>query len=88
MMSVDDIYSSFEAGHSNTAKLRLTKPELEDYLLETIIRTLGSTKAPKLNKTVDLFAFGVDSLQGTRVRNVCQKELDFGDHVLGQNGML
>lgn len=85
--SLDDIYFRFEEGYSEVEKLRLTKPELEDYLLKTIIKTLGSTKASKLHKTADLFAFGVDSLQGTRVRNMCQKELDLGNHVLGQNGM-
>ncbi|KAJ4473884.1 L-aminoadipate-semialdehyde dehydrogenase [Lentinula aciculospora] len=82
---IEDIYSRFDAGHSNDEKLYLSKAELEDYLLHTIAKTLGSTKAPKLDKKVDLFAFGVDSLQAIRVRNTCQKELDLDDHILGQN---
>ncbi|KAJ3986293.1 L-aminoadipate-semialdehyde dehydrogenase [Lentinula detonsa] len=82
---IEDLYSRFEAGYSENEKLRLSKPELQDYILQTITRTLGSTKAAKLDKGADLFAFGVDSLQGTRVRNILQKELDIGNHVLGQN---
>ncbi|KAJ3895239.1 L-aminoadipate-semialdehyde dehydrogenase [Lentinula edodes] len=82
---IDGLYSRFEAGHSEDEKLLLSKPEVEDYLLQIITRTLGSTKASKLDKKADLFAFGVDSLQATRIRNICQKELDLGDHVLGQN---
>ncbi|KAJ3966024.1 L-aminoadipate-semialdehyde dehydrogenase [Lentinula raphanica] len=82
---IENIYAKFEAGHSGQEKLRLSRSELEGHILQTIIRTLGSTKASKLDKQADLFAFGVDSLQGTRVRNILQKELDLGDHVLGQN---
>ncbi|KIK50782.1 hypothetical protein GYMLUDRAFT_51012 [Collybiopsis luxurians FD-317 M1] len=84
--TIEDIYARFEAGQSDMEKIRhSTKAELEDYLLQTIIRTLGYRKASTLDKKADLFAFGVDSLQGTRVRNICQKELDLGDHALGQN---
>ncbi|KAJ3777681.1 L-aminoadipate-semialdehyde dehydrogenase [Lentinula raphanica] len=82
---IENIYFEFEAGPSEQEKLRLSRAELEDHILQTIIRTLGSTKASKLDKQADLFAFGVDSLQGTRVRNILQKELALGDHVLGQN---
>ncbi|KAK7454620.1 hypothetical protein VKT23_011373 [Stygiomarasmius scandens] len=82
---IENIYSRFEQGGSEVTKKRLNKYELEDYLLEALKKTIGPAKAAKLDKRVDLFALGVDSLQATRVRNMCQKELDLGDHVLGQN---
>lgn len=81
----DDIYDRFENG-SDTNKLDLPQSELEDFILNAITQTLGSTKAAKLTKTSDLFAFGVDSLQATRIRNICQKELELNGRTLGQNG--
>ncbi|ESK87402.1 l-aminoadipate-semialdehyde dehydrogenase [Moniliophthora roreri MCA 2997] len=84
---IEDIYSRFEAGSNDQQKLRLTtQEEMEKYLLGTIARAVGPVKATKLTRDVDLFAFGVDSLQATRVRNSCWKELDLGKDVsLGQN---
>ncbi|KAI0726890.1 L-aminoadipate-semialdehyde dehydrogenase [Fomitopsis betulina] len=81
---IDDIYDRFENG-SDTNKLDLPQSELEDFILNAITQTLGSTKAAKLTKTSDLFAFGVDSLQATRIRNICQKELELNGRTLGQN---
>jgi hypothetical protein len=63
----------------------LSKIELEDFILKAIVQTLGASKAAYLSKTTDLFAFGVDSLQATRIRNICQKELELNGKTLGQN---
>ncbi|KAF5367566.1 hypothetical protein D9758_003797 [Tetrapyrgos nigripes] len=82
---IESVYARFEQGDPGTAKKRFNRNELEDYLLDTLRKTIGSVKAAKLDRDVDLFALGVDSLQATRVRNTCQKDLDLGDHVLGQN---
>ncbi|KZT19362.1 acetyl-CoA synthetase-like protein [Neolentinus lepideus HHB14362 ss-1] len=83
---IDSIYDRFEAG-AGTSKLPLStpKPELEDFILDTIAKTLGPTKSVKLTKSVDLFEFGVDSLQGIRVRNALQGSVEMGGAVLGQN---
>ena len=85
-MLQERIYERFEHDGDEDKKLRLSKPELADYLFKVISKTLGPTKSADLTNTVDLFAFGVDSLQGTRIRNQLQKELDLGGQVLGQNG--
>ncbi|KAF9266782.1 L-aminoadipate-semialdehyde dehydrogenase [Marasmius fiardii PR-910] len=83
---IESIYTRFEQGSDDIKKLEITSQEaLEGYLLDAIKKTVGPGKATKLTKDIDLFAFGVDSLQATRVRNSAQKELDLGDVVLGQN---
>lgn len=82
---IDDIYTRFERG-SEVDKVTLNKDDLEDFILESIQKALGPTKGRGLTKDVDLFAFGVDSLQGTRVRNTLQQRLELGDRTLGQNG--
>ncbi|KIY43648.1 acetyl-CoA synthetase-like protein [Fistulina hepatica ATCC 64428] len=81
---IDSIYDRFERG-SAAEKLKLGPEELENFVLSTIAKTMGVSKAAKLTKDVDLFAFGVDSLQGTRIRNTLQKGLDLGGATLGQN---
>ena len=82
---IDKVYDRFEQGNQ-AEKLRLAGPELEQFVFDTIAKTVGTTKASLLTRDIDLFAFGVDSLQGTRIRNTLQKSLDLGDQVLGQNG--
>ncbi|CAK5267785.1 unnamed protein product [Mycena citricolor] len=82
---IEGVYARFEHEDDESKKLKLGKAELEEYIMRTIEKTLGQVKAANLTRTVDLFAFGVDSLQGTRIRNVCQKELDLSGQVLGQN---
>jgi hypothetical protein len=83
----DAIYDSFETGISAT-KLDLSKSELEGFILKAIAKTLGASKSIDLNKTTDLFAFGVDSLQATRIRNICQKEQELDGKTLGRNSRL
>ncbi|KAJ7623485.1 L-aminoadipate-semialdehyde dehydrogenase [Roridomyces roridus] len=83
---IDDVYKRFEAEGDESSKLRLgSKPELEDFIMGAIAQALGPAKAANIDRTVDLFAFGVDSLQGTRIRNVLQRELWLGGSTLGQN---
>ncbi|OSX67090.1 hypothetical protein POSPLADRAFT_1128883 [Postia placenta MAD-698-R-SB12] len=81
---IDSVYDRFESG-LGVNKLELSLPELEDFLFDAITQTLGITRAAKLTKSSDLFAFGVDSLQATRIRNICQKELELNGQTLGQN---
>ncbi|KAJ7113690.1 L-aminoadipate-semialdehyde dehydrogenase [Mycena crocata] len=82
---INGVYARFEQEGDEASKLRLAKPELEEFILNAIVKALGPAKAANIDRTVDLFAFGVDSLQGTRVRNVCQKELFLAGKTLGQN---
>ncbi|KAJ7065190.1 L-aminoadipate-semialdehyde dehydrogenase [Mycena amicta] len=82
---IDDVYTRFEQEGRPEDKLRLDRPQLETFIFDTIVKTLGPIKSINLEPTADLFAFGVDSLQGTRIRNVLQKELYIAGHSLGQN---
>ncbi|KAJ7460644.1 L-aminoadipate-semialdehyde dehydrogenase [Mycena latifolia] len=82
---INGIYQRFDQETDEGGKLKLSKPELEEFILNAIVKVLGPAKAANLDRKVDLFAFGVDSLQGTRIRNVCQKELFLAGHTLGQN---
>ncbi|KAF7293216.1 L-aminoadipate-semialdehyde dehydrogenase [Mycena chlorophos] len=81
----DAIYNRFENEGKTRDKLRLDHQQLEVFILDTVTKTLGPAKSANLGRSVDLFAFGVDSLQGTRIRNVLQKELFLGGNTLGQN---
>ncbi|GBE77228.1 putative three-domain protein [Sparassis crispa] len=81
---IDSVYDRFENGTGST-KLDLSKAELQEFIYKAIVQTFGASKATKLTKSTDLFAFGVDSLQATRIRNICQKELELNGHTLVQN---
>ncbi|KIY64013.1 NAD(P)-binding protein, partial [Cylindrobasidium torrendii FP15055 ss-10] len=54
-----------------------TGPALEDYLFETVSAVLGA-HATNLTRAADLFAFGVDSLNASRIHNRIQQGLDLG----------
>ncbi|KAJ6485861.1 L-aminoadipate-semialdehyde dehydrogenase [Mycena sanguinolenta] len=82
---IEGVYARFEQEGDEGSKLRLAKPELEEFVFNTIVKALGPVKSANLDTKVDLFAFGVDSLQGTRIRNVFQKELFLAGGTLGQN---
>ncbi|KAK8847380.1 hypothetical protein IAR55_005238 [Kwoniella newhampshirensis] len=83
---IDAIYDRFERGTGEPKKDITSKPEMEAFLTETILTALGEKASTGLTPTTDLFAYGVDSLQATRVRNVITKSLELGDNVkLGQN---
>lgn len=80
---IDSVYERFEGGGGEDKRLIEDSGEMETYLLSLLSKTLGK-KGKEVDRTTDLFAFGVDSLQATRVRNTIQKELQLG-RTLGQN---
>jgi NAD(P)-dependent dehydrogenase (short-subunit alcohol dehydrogenase family) len=82
---INEVYDRFEKGTGAPKRVIDSKPEMEDFLRETILAALGDKAAPGLKSDTDLFAYGVDSLQATRVRNVISKSLEVGDITLGQN---
>ena len=85
LLHEDSVYDRFERG-VEVHKITLPLNELEDLIFNIIAKTVGPAKATKLNKIADLFAFGVDSLQATRIRNTLQQSLDLDGKALGQNG--
>ncbi|WVR04609.1 hypothetical protein IAU60_001620 [Kwoniella sp. DSM 27419] len=83
---ISAIYDRFEHGTGQPKKDIATKREMMSFLAETILTALGEKAAEGLSPSTDLFAYGVDSLQATRVRNVITKTLELGQGVnLGQN---
>lgn len=95
---IDDIYERFERGGAGQSKIQAdTQDEMEAFLTTTISEVLGPTTSMssssagggrgQLEPETDLFAYGVDSLQATRVRNVINKGVELGAHPvsLGQN---
>lgn len=83
---INAIYDRFERGTGQPKRDINDKGEMEQFLRDTILGALGEKAAPGLTADTDLFAYGVDSLQATRVRNVISKSLELGENVsLGQN---
>lgn len=96
---IDDIYERFERGGNGPGQPKAqieTQDEMEAFLTQTIGDVLGPSTTisssagggrGELGPETDLFAYGVDSLQATRVRNVINKGLELGDYhtSLGQN---
>ncbi|KAJ7356425.1 male sterility protein-domain-containing protein, partial [Mycena albidolilacea] len=66
----------------------LTRPELEEFILNAIIKTVGLPKSTKIDREEDLFSVGVDSMKAMRIRNVCQNELFLAGKTLDQNAVL
>ncbi len=82
---IEGIYQRFEEGTGAPKRDITDKAELEAFLSETITTALGEKAASGLQPNTDLFSYGVDSLQATRVRNVISKSLELGQVNLGQN---
>ena len=82
---IDAVYDRFERG-SGQPKLDIDdRPTLEQFIIETIDNTLKEKKSG-ITPSTDLFAYGVDSLQATRIRNVLVQRLELGEgRTLGQN---
>ena len=85
---INDIYDRFDSASSGKERIDFCgdQSKLEAYLLMTIERTLGPVaKKEGLNIDRDLFEFGTDSLQATRIRNSIMKEVQLNGVTLGQN---
>lgn len=96
---IDEVYELFEGGSSANGQPKVqadTLEEMEAFLTKTISEVLGPTtnisspvggESGRLGPETDLFTYGVDSLQATRVRNVITKGVELGTQQvsLGQN---
>ncbi|GHJ89085.1 hypothetical protein NliqN6_5487 [Naganishia liquefaciens] len=81
---IDSVYERYESGSSQVKREITSQEEMEAYLHETIAGAIRS-KGSDLTATTDLFAYGVDSLQAMKIRNVISKSLELGNKPLGQN---
>lgn len=93
---IDEVYELFEGGGSGPGQPKIqadTEEELEAFLTKTIGEVLGpatnlsspASSGAEIGPDTDLFSYGVDSLQATRVRNVISKGVELGPVSLGQN---
>jgi NAD(P)-dependent dehydrogenase (short-subunit alcohol dehydrogenase family) len=84
---IDTTYERFEKGTGQPKRDINDQAEMEAFLKETILAAIGekAKSAGELTTTTDLFAFGVDSLQATKVRNALIKSIELGEVKLGQN---
>ncbi len=82
---INEIYDRFARGTGQSKRLITDISEMQTFLTESIVTALGEKATSGLTLTTDLFAYGVDSLQATRVRNVIDKSLELGNTSLGQN---
>lgn len=80
---IDGVFERFERGTGVVKRTITDKGDMEVFLTEAIAATLGD--ASGLTPDTDLFAFGINSLQATRIRNDVQKKLELGGATLGQN---
>lgn len=81
---IDAIYGRYETGSGQAKKDINDQVEMEAFLRETISDSIGP-KGSGLTKNTDLFAFGVDSLQAMKIRNIISRSLELGVEPLGQN---
>jgi hypothetical protein len=81
---IDSVYERYESGSGQVKREITSQEEMEAYLHETIAGAIRS-KGSDLTATTDLFAYGVDSLQAMKIRNVISKSLELGNKPLGQN---
>jgi thioester reductase-like protein len=82
---INSIYDRFEKGTGAPKRHITSIDEMQSFLHTTISTALSAKASSDLTMSTDLFAYGVDSLQATRVRNDIIKSLELGDITLGQN---
>jgi thioester reductase-like protein len=86
----EDIANAYQrlnaAGDNGKAKLAMSIPELEGWLLA---KFQNDIRIPLPDKTTDIFSAGVDSLQTTRIWRAIKQELDLGTGLesLSQNAV-
>jgi len=79
-----EIENAYDAAATSNGDLKiLTELELEDHLRSILIKHTPSAK--DIDRTVDLFSLGVDSLQSIQVRMEILKTVDISGKKLGQN---
>ena len=82
---IDNVYDRFERGTGQPKRIITEKGAMESFLTETVITALGEKATSALSPTTDLFSYGVDSLQATRIRNIISRSLELSNTSLGQN---
>ncbi|KAG0707371.1 L-aminoadipate-semialdehyde dehydrogenase, partial [Suillus ampliporus] len=84
---INEAYKQLEGDVDGAGKRRLTdeveaRTAIRDIIRKTVDRPIGS-----LEDDTDLFDFGLDSLQSSRIRNTIQREIDLGGKKLSPNAV-
>lgn len=82
---ISAVYDRFEKGTGAPKRNITSTSEMQSFLHDLITTALGDKASSDLQPNTDLFSYGVDSLQATRVRNDIIKQAELGDVSLGQN---
>lgn len=78
---IDESYDSENVEGANLKQLDLSG--LRSFLRDVLANTLSAKDAPE--DDVDFFTMGLDSLQAIQMRSEIAKNIDVGNHKLGQN---
>jgi carbohydrate kinase (thermoresistant glucokinase family) len=78
---IENAYDQVATANGNLKALPV--PELEQFIRDTLKKTLPQTK--DIERTADFFSAGLDSLQSIQVRTAILKAIDIGNNRLGQN---
>lgn len=81
---IDSIYEKYSSS-GPAEKLALEEPELHVHILAIISRTVDEDKAKLITVDTDLFNFGIDSLQSSRIRLLLVRSIDTAGCELSQN---
>lgn len=78
---MDESYDSDNVVGTDLKQLDLS--ELRSFLRDVLANTLSAREPPE--DDVDFFTMGLDSLQAIQMRSEVSKNIDIGNHKLGQN---
>lgn len=81
---IDNIYETYNSS-SSADKLSLDMDGLQQHIHDILEQTVGSDKATHIKPNTDLFNYGIDSLQSSRIRLLLVRSVDTGGHELSQN---
>jgi hypothetical protein len=82
--AIDNIYEKYSSSNG-FEKLQLDETELQKHVQTIVAETVGEAKAQQILPETDLFNFGIDSLQSSRIRLLLVRSVDTGEHDLSQN---
>jgi len=81
---INEVYETYNSS-SSTEKLSLDMEGLQQHIHSLLEQTVGTEKATNIKPDTDLFNYGIDSLQSSRIRLLLVRSIDTGGHELSQN---
>ncbi|KAH7888517.1 L-aminoadipate-semialdehyde dehydrogenase, partial [Phlebopus sp. FC_14] len=84
---IDDVYKSLEGELGSEDKRRMNGEAEARMIVRELIQKTVERPLDHLEGDTDLFDFGLDSLQSTRIRNAIQREIYLGGQKLSSNAV-